>query len=133
MITTVTEPTKWTSNMVVVRKPNKIRICLDPMHLNKAIKRNHYPMPTMEDITPRLKKAKVFTTDATNGFFQELLEEPSSYRTTFWMPAYKTQKRKDHASTRTKEKADHHLCQRRTYSSKAKGTPCQTEQPVNCR
>ncbi|XP_038055820.1 uncharacterized protein LOC119727829 [Patiria miniata] len=36
-IARVTEPTKWIHNMVVVRKPNKIRVCLDPHGLNKAI------------------------------------------------------------------------------------------------
>ena len=33
----VTEPKEWISNMVVVAKPGKIRICLDPRDLNKAI------------------------------------------------------------------------------------------------
>lgn len=32
-----TEPTEWVSSMVTVVKPNKIRICLDPQNLNKAI------------------------------------------------------------------------------------------------
>jgi hypothetical protein len=30
IITKVTEPTEWISSMVVVKKPNKLRICLDP-------------------------------------------------------------------------------------------------------
>jgi hypothetical protein len=33
------EPTDWVSSMVVVRKPGKLRICLDPKDLNRAIKR----------------------------------------------------------------------------------------------
>ena len=33
----VTEPKEWISSMVVVAKPGKIRICLDPRDLNKAI------------------------------------------------------------------------------------------------
>ena len=32
-----TEPTDWISSMVVVAKPGKIRICLDPKDLNKGI------------------------------------------------------------------------------------------------
>jgi hypothetical protein len=36
MLAKVIQPTPWISNMVVVKKPNKIRICLDPIHLNKA-------------------------------------------------------------------------------------------------
>ena len=30
----VTEPAEWISSMVVVAKPGKIRICLDPRDLN---------------------------------------------------------------------------------------------------
>ena len=83
----VTKLTPWISNMVVVRKPNKLRLCLDPLHLNKGIIRNHYPAPTAEDILPKLTKAKVFSVvDAKDGFLQVVLDEPSSYLTTFWTP-----------------------------------------------
>lgn len=34
----VTEPTDWASSVVVVKNPHKLRICLDPFHLNKAVK-----------------------------------------------------------------------------------------------
>ena len=36
-ITPVTEPTDWVSSMVTVVKKGKIRICIDPRDLNKAI------------------------------------------------------------------------------------------------
>lgn len=73
--------------MVAVRKLNKLRLCLDPLHLNKGIIRNHYPMPTVEDITPMLTKAKVFSVvDVKDGFLQVVLDEPSSYLTTSWTP-----------------------------------------------
>ena len=42
MITPVKEPTEWISSMICVKKPNKLRICLDPKDLNKAIKRPNY-------------------------------------------------------------------------------------------
>ena len=39
----VIEPTKWVSSLVTVKKPSgKLRICIDPSHLNKAIMRQHY-------------------------------------------------------------------------------------------
>ena len=60
IIAKVTKTTPYISEMVVVRKPNNLRVCLDPLHLNKAIIRNHYPTPTVEDIAPKLTKAKVF-------------------------------------------------------------------------
>ena len=52
VIRKVEEPTDWVSSIVVVEKPNgKLRICLDPQHLNQAIKRGHYQLPAIEDIT----------------------------------------------------------------------------------
>ena len=87
VIVKVTKPTPWISNMVAVRKPNKLRLCLDPLHLNKGIVRNHYPKPTVEDIAPKLTKANVFSVvDAKDEFQQVVLDEPSSYLTTFWTP-----------------------------------------------
>ena len=64
----VAEPTDWISSEVVVRKGYKLRLCIDPEDLNKALKRSHYPMPTIEEILPELTKAKVFSVaDASNG------------------------------------------------------------------
>ena len=82
-----TEPTNWISSMVVVAKPGKIRICLDPTDLNKGIRRPKYQLPTLEEVLPKLSKAKVFTTlDAKDGFYQITLDEKSSKLTTFWTP-----------------------------------------------
>ena len=85
VITPVKEPTSWVSSMVVAQKKNgKIRICLDPQHLNKAIMRSHYPLPTIEEVATRLTNAKVFSVlDAKSGFWQVKLEESSSFLTTF--------------------------------------------------
>ena len=47
------EPTDWVSSLVVTEKLNgKLRVCIDPQHLNKALKRSHYPLPVIEDILP---------------------------------------------------------------------------------
>ena len=51
MIRKVEEPTQWVSSLVVVQKPNgKLWVCIDPAHLNKALKRSHYPLPVIDDI-----------------------------------------------------------------------------------
>ena len=82
-----TAPTEWISNMVVVAKPKKIRICLDPQELNKVIQRPKYQMPTLEELLPKLCKAKIFSTlNAKDGFYQISLDETSSKLTTFWTP-----------------------------------------------
>ena len=41
IITKVTTPTQWVSNIVCVQRNNKLKICLDPVKLNKAIRRCH--------------------------------------------------------------------------------------------
>ena len=84
----VTEPTAWVSSVVIVKKPNgKIRVCLDPRDLNRAVKRSHYPLPTIEEVSTRLSGAKVFSVlDAKCGFWQVKLDEKSSYLTTMNTP-----------------------------------------------
>jgi len=65
----VSEPTRWVSSMVVVEKENnKIRNCLDPHDLNIAIMRSHYPLPTIEQVVARLKKASVHNFRCKNWF-----------------------------------------------------------------
>ena len=87
VLTKITEPNDWISSHVVVRKGRKLRLCIDPKDLNKALKRSHYPIPTIEEILPELSKAKVFSVaDAKNGFWQVKLDQKSSFLTTFWTP-----------------------------------------------
>ena len=57
----VDTPTEWTSSMVAAKRGDKLRICLDPKDLNKALRRSPVPMPTIDDIAPKLTKAKVFS------------------------------------------------------------------------
>ncbi len=67
VIERVHEPTDWVNSMV---KPNgKLRICIDPKDLNKAIKREYYPMKTIEEIAARMPHATTFSVlDARSGF-----------------------------------------------------------------
>jgi hypothetical protein len=88
VITPVDTPTTWISAIVVtVKKNGDIRLCIDPKPSNKALKRNHYPSPTIDDILPDLAHARCFSVlDAKNGFWHVGLDEPSSYTTTFGTP-----------------------------------------------
>ena len=45
-----TEPTDRVNSILAVVKTNKIRICIDPRDLNKAIQREHFPMMTIEEV-----------------------------------------------------------------------------------
>ena len=65
----------------------KIRLCIDPKPLNKALKRSYYPLPVIEHLLPKLTNARVFTVvDAKNGFWHVQLDEQSSLLTTFGTP-----------------------------------------------
>ena len=80
VITPVSEPTDWISSMVVVpKKDGRMRVCLDPRDLNRAVLREHYPCPTVEDISTRLHGARVFTVlDMKKGFWHIQLSKESS-------------------------------------------------------
>jgi len=88
IIEPVTKPSAWISALLVVRKPNgKVRICIDPKPLNKALKRSEYPMPTIDDVLPQLTKAKVYSiVDCRSGFWNLRLDEESRALTTFETP-----------------------------------------------
>lgn len=62
IIEEVTGPSDWCAPMVPVEKKNKeqVRVCVDLKRLNKAVKRERFILPTLEDIAPKLVGAKVF-------------------------------------------------------------------------
>jgi len=88
VIEKVEEPTDWVNSMVTIIKPNgKLRICIDPRDLNKAVKRDYYPMTTIDEIVTRMPNAKVFSVlDASSGFWQVKLDTPSARLCTFNTP-----------------------------------------------
>jgi len=54
------EPTDWVSSLVVVQKSSgQLRICLDPRDLNRAIKLEHFAIPTFADIAPKLHGKRI--------------------------------------------------------------------------
>ena len=87
-IAKVAEPTDWVSSMVTVVRNNKVRICIDPKDLNKAIKREHYPIPTIQEVVTAMPPdSKVFSVlDAKSGYMQICLDHESSMLTTFNTP-----------------------------------------------
>ena len=82
----VSEPTDWVNSLVCVTKPDgPLRLYLDPKDLNKAIKRPHHCVPTIDKILPKLNGAKYFSiVDARSGYWNIKLDyESSLYNTTF--------------------------------------------------
>ena len=80
-----TEPTAWVHSLVVAKKKNdKLRVCLHPSDLNRAVMREHFPMQIVEDV---ISNAKVFSVlDANHGFWQVKLAKDSSKLATFNTP-----------------------------------------------
>ena len=81
-------PTPWVNSCVVETKPNgDLRVCLDPTDLNKAILRDHHPIPVVEDIVPELGGSDLFSKlDMKDGYWHVKLTEQSSFLTTFSTP-----------------------------------------------
>ena len=79
------EPTEWLNTLVVVEKPDgKVRLCLDPRHLNKSIKREHFQLPTAESIMAKMQDARYFSKlDASSGYWQIKVDEETSKRLAF--------------------------------------------------
>lgn len=88
VITAVKEPTEWVNSLVITEKKNgTLRVCLDPRDLNKAVKRQHYNIPTPEDVRSKLAGKSIFTIlDEKDGYWQIRLDEPSSKLCTFNTP-----------------------------------------------
>ena len=62
-------------------------MCLDPKDLNKAIKQEHYQIPTMQEIASEFSGKKVFSTlDLKDRYWQIQLDEESSLLCTFNTP-----------------------------------------------
>ncbi|XP_055685560.1 uncharacterized protein K02A2.6-like [Lutzomyia longipalpis] len=75
------------SPLVVVRRNGKIRLCVDFTDLNKNIKRRHFPLSTIEEISTRLSRSTRFTIlDCTRGFWQVQIAEKSQDLLTFATP-----------------------------------------------
>ena len=91
VITEVHEGTPWINSFVIVETvkdgQKKLRICLDPKPLNKAIMHEPYITRTPDDVYHKLANAKYITViDFKKSFWQFLLDEESSYLTTFNTP-----------------------------------------------
>ena len=85
IITKQTEPTPWVSSLTYPKKANgKLRICLDPKDLNKAIICENHKAPTLEEIAHVLMGATKFSkVDSNKAFFSMHLTEEALLLTTF--------------------------------------------------
>jgi transposase InsO family protein len=81
------QPTPVVSPMIVVKKEDKIRLCMDPSNLNANILRRHYPLKTIEEICANVFGSKFFTLlDCKRGFWQIKVATTSQQYLTFSTP-----------------------------------------------
>ena len=89
-IAKVMEPTNWVNSIATPEKQRTgaLRVYLDPRDLNHlAVMCEHYPLPTLEELTLILSVAKYFSVlDATSGYWQIKLDEESSQHTVQMLP-----------------------------------------------
>lgn len=88
VIRKVHHPTSWVNGIVMAgKKDGSFRICLDPRPLNRVIRRQHYPLPTLTEIATKLKGARYFSKlDAKSGFWMIQLDDKSADLCTFGTP-----------------------------------------------
>ena len=72
VIEKVNIPTSWVNCTVTIVKPNgTLRIYINPWDLNKAIRREHYPIQTINEVVTRMPDATVSSIlDTSSGFWQ---------------------------------------------------------------
>ena len=88
VIVKVDKPTDWVNQMSVAKKRSgAVRICIDPRPLNLALKREHYKLPVLDDIQPKLVNSKKFAIcDLQQGYLHCELDDESSLLNTFATP-----------------------------------------------
>ena len=75
----------WTSNAVLVRKKdNTLRFCMDYRKLNEVSQKDAYPLPRIDGCLDAMNGARWFSTfDLRSGYHQVLINEESRDKTTF--------------------------------------------------
>nr|CAI5849022.1 unnamed protein product [Callosobruchus analis] len=76
---------RWVSPIVPVLKPDgELRVCVDMRRANVAIMKENHPLPSIDLLLPKIRKAKWFSKlDIKNAFYQVELHPNSRYITTF--------------------------------------------------
>lgn len=77
----------WCSPAVLVKKPGKVRLCIDSRKLNAVTKKDSYPLPHINGLLSRLKDTFYISgIDLKDAFLQIKLSEPSKEKTAFAIP-----------------------------------------------
>lgn len=81
IIEVVKGPSNWISPIVPVLKDGgDIRLCVDMRRANAAIQRENHPLPTMEELLPKVREAKIFSKLDIRDAFHLVLDDRTSSR-----------------------------------------------------
>ena len=75
----------WVANLVPVRKKSgEIRLCVDFRDLNRESLKDHYPLPSMEQILQVVSGSERFSLlDGYSGYNQVMVKEDDQFKTAF--------------------------------------------------
>ncbi|KAH9297013.1 hypothetical protein KI387_028695, partial [Taxus chinensis] len=75
----------WVANLVPFRKNSEeIRLCVDFRNLNRASLKDHYPLPSMDQILQVVAGSERFSLlDGYSGYNQVMVKEEDQFKTTF--------------------------------------------------
>nr|XP_041630567.1 uncharacterized protein K02A2.6-like [Drosophila kikkawai] len=77
----------WSTPVILVQKPGKVRLCLDSRKVNAVTKKDAYPLPQIDGILGRLPKAVYISSlDLKDAYWQVPLDPESRDKTSFTIP-----------------------------------------------
>lgn len=77
----------WNSPVILVKKPGKVRLCLDSRKVNALTKKMAYPLPHMEGLLSRLSDTHyISSVDLKDAFWQIPLDAAPKEKTVFTVP-----------------------------------------------
>ena len=80
----VESPESWISNIVTPKKNGDVRICLDARHINQAVVREKFPVPTLDSLVDEMPEIKIFSKiDLKKAYTQIELSDNSGTITNF--------------------------------------------------
>ena len=79
---------QWVSPLVIVPKKNdKWRVCVDYRELNKVTQKNHFPLPFIDQVLDTLSRKKLFSfLDGFSSYNQIQIAPEDQGKTTFTFP-----------------------------------------------
>ncbi|KAH9313472.1 hypothetical protein KI387_044591, partial [Taxus chinensis] len=82
------ENSEWVSPIVIsIKKNGKLRICVDYRKLNKATKKDHYPLPFSDQILDEVAGQECYSfADGYSRYNQVRIAEKDQLKTTFTTP-----------------------------------------------